>query len=160
MNRWMMPLECAELLARKCGLATRNARETSLDSACSARIKASRRHPGNAAGVFRRLSLAAGIALAAAPAAADYDSNLSGVVTQVLTYTDSDQIYFVLNNQPSTHPSCNPGLFSIDAATPVENRRALLSRLLLAKASGESINIGYDSKGNCSHGYIRVHRVG
>jgi hypothetical protein len=36
----------------------------------------------------------------------------------------------------------------------------MLARLLLAKASGEVLNLGYDATGDCAEGYIRVHRVG
>lgn len=84
---------------------------------------------------------------------------MSGVVTTVLAYTDKDQIYFTLNNQP-TIPACNSSLFSIDAATPADRRKALYARLLLSLASKEPVTIGFDDQGDCSHGYIRVHAVG
>jgi hypothetical protein len=78
----------------------------------------------------------------------------------VFVYSDTDELYFQLSNQPPSHPACNPVLFSIDPSTPAERRKLLLSRLLLAKASQETITIGFDDQGNCSNGYIRVHRVG
>lgn len=93
-------------------------------------------------------------------ASAGYDSNMKGIVTSVLTYTGGDQIYFILDNQPSTHPTCNASLFSIDAGVPSSRRQQVLSRLLTAHATGKPVNIGYDSQGDCSHSYIRVHRVG
>ena len=94
------------------------------------------------------------------PAHAVYDDNMSGVVTFVLTYADDGRIFLQLDNQPATHPTCNPDFFSIDAAVPDAIRSQLLSRLLVAYANGESVNIGFDSQGNCSHGRIRVHRIG
>ncbi len=37
----------------------------------------------------------------------------------------------------------------------------LFSRLMMAYASKETVNIGYDAeKGSCIHGYMRVHRAG
>ena len=91
---------------------------------------------------------------------AEYNANMQGVVTEVLTYTHGDQIYFKLDNQPSTHPRCETDFFSIDASIPAERRHQLLSRLLTAYATGKRVNIGYDNKGNCSHTRIRAHRVG
>ena len=49
---------------------------------------------------------------------AGYNANMRGKVTQVLTYTYSTLIYFRLENQPSSHPTCKSIYFSIDAATP------------------------------------------
>lgn len=91
---------------------------------------------------------------------AGYNANMTGKVTQVLTYTCTDQIYFRLENQPKSHPSCGVDFFSIDASIPEARRQQVLSRLLIAYASGTPINIGYDKEGDCSHGRIRVHRVG
>jgi hypothetical protein len=107
----------------------------------------------------RLLSLAVAILLAI-PATADYNENIDGVVTDILLYEYDDKIYFRLQNQPTTHPACNPAYFAIDAATPADRRKMMLSRLLLAKATKEPMNVGYDKAGNCSHSYIRVHRVG
>jgi hypothetical protein len=90
----------------------------------------------------------------------DYDANMKGVVRHVAVYTDGDYIYLTLENQPSSHPSCNPVFFVIPDSIPYERRQMLLSRLLMAYASKENVNIGYDSQGGCTHGYITVHRVG
>jgi hypothetical protein len=109
---------------------------------------------------FRALSILAAAIFASSSALAVYNANMNGVVTEVLTYTDADYIYFRLSNQPTTHPSCLPGYFVISSAVPADRRKQLLARLLLAKASGETINIGYDNSGDCTDGYIRVHRVG
>jgi hypothetical protein len=91
---------------------------------------------------------------------AEYNANMTGVVKDVLTYTDEDKIFFRLENQPSSHPQCNPDFFSIDASIPADRRQAVLSRLLTALATGEPINIGFDKDGQCSHNRIRTHRVG
>lgn len=93
-------------------------------------------------------------------ASAGYDANITGVVTNVLTYTHADQVYFRIDNQPSTHPKCKVTYFSIDASIPPERRAQVLSRLLTAHASGKPVNIGYDKTGDCSHGWIRAYRVG
>ncbi len=91
---------------------------------------------------------------------AEYNDNMSGKVASVLTYTDSDYIYFTLDNQPTSHSACNPAFFVIEETIPYERRQILLSRLLTAYAKQESLNIGFDNAGNCAHGYIRVHRIG
>lgn len=100
------------------------------------------------------------LALPWSPALADYNANMDGVVTHVLVYSEGDQIYFRLDNQLTSHPACDASLFSIDASTPADRRKMMLARLLLAKATKEPMNVGYDATGNCSHGRIRVHRVG
>lgn len=94
------------------------------------------------------------------PASAVYNANTSGVVTWVATYIDGDYIYFQLNNQPSSHPGCNPGYFVITEDVSQNRRNQAFAQLLAAKQSGEPINIGFDNTGDCAHGYIRVHRVG
>jgi len=91
---------------------------------------------------------------------ADYDANTIGVVTKVLTYTSNGRIYFAIDNQPTSHAQCNPTFFAVDSAIEADVRGQLLSRLLVAYATGEAVNIGYDSAGDCAHSYIRVHRIG
>ncbi|WP_370979954.1 hypothetical protein [Agaribacterium sp. ZY112] len=91
---------------------------------------------------------------------AGYNANIVGKVTHVLTYTYTNHILIRLENQPSSHPACQTDYFSIDASTPDATRQQVLSRLLLAYASGEPINIGYDAEGGCSHGRMKVYRVG
>jgi hypothetical protein len=109
---------------------------------------------------FRVHSFLAAAIFASSSAHAVYNANMYGVVTDVLIYTDADYIYFQLSNQPTSHPSCLPGYFVISSAVPADRRKQLLARLLLAKASGETIAIGYDNSGDCTDGYIHVHRVG
>jgi hypothetical protein len=100
-------------------------------------------------------------ALVASPnAIAVYNANMTGVVTSVWSYTEFDLIYFQLSTQPSTHPSCDAWAFVIPSDVPADRRKALFARLMMAKATGETINIGYDNAGDCADGRIRVHRVG
>ena len=89
-----------------------------------------------------------------------YNANMVGVVTEVLTYTNNDQILFRLDNQPSSHPLCLTDFFVIDPTIPTDRRNRILSRLLLAYALGKPVNVGYDKDGDCAQGRIRVHRVG
>lgn len=85
---------------------------------------------------------------------------MTGVLEGVYVYTAGDYIYFRLTNQPASHPGCDPTYFVISENVPESRRQMLLSRLLSAYAMKENVNIGYDSKGDCAHGYIRVHRAG
>lgn len=92
---------------------------------------------------------------------ADYEKNFDGKITQVLTYTHVDEILIRVEGQPTNHPVCT--LFDymvIDKSVSVERRQVVLSRILLAYASGEIVNIGYDSKDECIEGRIKVYRIG
>jgi hypothetical protein len=95
-----------------------------------------------------------------ARADAVYDSNIQGVLSGVWNYEDRDSIYFHLNNQPASHPVCNPTYFVIPSSVPADRRYMMFTRLLLAYASGETINIGYAGTGVCAEGSIRAIRVG
>ena len=90
---------------------------------------------------------------------ATYNANVKGEIASVITYADGDYIYFTLKNQPQ-HEACNPSFFVISESVSENRKNNLLSRLLTAYAMKEAVNIGYDSKGECVHGYIRAHRVG
>ena len=104
--------------------------------------------------------IAACLSFITATVNAQYNANIKGVLSQVRTYTDGDFIYISLENQPTEHPVCNVGFFVISETVPFERRQMILSRLLAAYAMKENVNIGYDDKGDCAHGYIRVHEVG
>ncbi len=93
-------------------------------------------------------------------ASAAYNSNIRGVLQGVYVYSDGDYIYFRFEQQPTSHPGCNPYYFVIHGSVPENRRNTMLSRLLTAYAMKENVNIGYDAQGDCSNGYIRVHRVG
>jgi len=89
---------------------------------------------------------------------ATYDANVIGVVTELLTYPGANQpILFHISAQPTSHPACQPYFFALPADVDV---KAIYARLLLARATGESVNIGYDSQGSCVSGWIRAWRVG
>jgi hypothetical protein len=132
-------------------------------AATSRRQVISRRFQVAAKGDSMRKSLClaiAGIALTAV-SNAGYDANMSGTLVSVLTYTHTDSVYFRLVNQPGAHPFCNPNYFVIGPEVSGDRRKALLARLLTAYATGESVNVGYDStSSDCSDGYIRPYRVG
>lgn len=104
--------------------------------------------------------LLAGLLLLPAPSQAVYNANLAGVVVDVVVYSDSDLVLFKLNSQPTTHPLCTPAYFAVGTDVDPTRRKVLLARLLLAKATGEPTNVGYDKDGACANGYIRAHRVG
>jgi len=98
--------------------------------------------------------------LSPSSALAGYDANITGVVTEVLVYSDSNIVLFRLNNQPSSHPGCSSAQYFELFNVPEPMFGRLYARLLAAKVSGEAINIGYDSVGsNCRH-YIPAHRIG
>lgn len=96
----------------------------------------------------------------AAPSHAVYNANMSGSVAMVATYTDGDYIYFRLANQPTSHTSCEPTYFVIPETVDQSRRNQAFAQLLASKLSGEPVNIGFDSSGDCAHGFIRAHRVG
>ncbi len=98
--------------------------------------------------------------LSPSSASAIYNANISGKVTAIWAYTEADHIYFKLDNQPTSHPVCNPNFFVIDAALPAPRMDRLFARALTAKTTGETINIGYDATTECQNGYIKVHRIG
>ncbi|NOX27022.1 MAG: hypothetical protein GXP21_02295 [Gammaproteobacteria bacterium] len=93
-------------------------------------------------------------------ALAVYNANIQGVVAEVITYTDRDDILFKLQNQPASHPECEANYFAIDINAQADRRHQVLARLLTALTSGNSLTIGYDGEGDCAQGRIRVHRVG
>ena len=109
---------------------------------------------------MKKLALISVLAIYSSLSMATYNANMSGVLTDVITYTDADYIYLKLDNQPTSHPNCNPSFFVIATDVSLQMKQMLLSRLLTAYALNESVKIGFDNAGNCAHGYIRVHRVG
>ena len=79
--------------------------------------------------------------MARTPVYAVYNANLPGKVVNVLTYTENGGILFTLGNQPASHPQCTNVYFAIDATIPAEIRHQLLSRLLIAYSTGESVKM-------------------
>ena len=100
------------------------------------------------------------LVLVSVPAIAAYNANMEGKLTLVAVYADGDYIYLRLDNQPTSHPQCNPSYFVIHETVPLDRRQMMLSRLMMAYAAGETVNLGYDGTGDCAHGYMRVHRAG
>jgi hypothetical protein len=107
----------------------------------------------------RKLLIGVLASLISSAALAVYNANGGFLVTGVLTYTDTDSIYIQVSSPPA-HPACNNTFFIISGAIPADRRKTLLARLLLAKATSESVNFGYDATGDCAEGYIRLHRIG
>lgn len=100
-------------------------------------------------------------ALTPSPLFAGYDANLQGAVTMVVTYTGVGKpIFFRLANQPSSHPSCLTDYFAIDGATDLQQLNRAYARLLAAYVLGETVNVGYDSQGDCADDCIRVREIG
>ena len=73
---------------------------------------------------------------------------------------DDGLVLIRLQSQPTAHPGCNPAYFAIDRTLDPDIKAMLLSRALIARSSGETINIGHDDQGACAHGYIPVHELG
>ena len=92
---------------------------------------------------------------------ANYDANFVGKITHVLTYTHSDELLIRVEGQPTSHPKCTYlDYLAVDTSIPAERRQVVLSRILLAYASGTPVNIGYDSKDECAGSRIKIYRVG
>jgi hypothetical protein len=91
---------------------------------------------------------------------ATYNANTYGVITNVRVYDDGLVLLTLQNQSTITHPSCAPAYFAIDRTLDPNIRAMLLSRALVARSSGEVVNIGYDGVGSCANGYIRVHEIG
>lgn len=103
---------------------------------------------------IRVLALLASV-MAAGPVKAEYNDNLVGIITNILTY-DSGQFLFTLSAMPAG--ACR-NYFIVPADLPADARQMLLSRALTAKAGSEAVNIGFD-KNTCINGWYRVHRIG
>lgn len=109
---------------------------------------------------YKIASLFMCITLVPSIAVAEYNSNVSGELQHLMIYADGDYIYFRLKEQPITHPTCKTDYFVISEDVPESRRNRMYSRLLAAYAAKESVNIGFDGKNECVHGYLKVHRVG
>ena len=118
-----------------------------------------------------KLLACVGITLSCMPSHAAYNANLTGFVTQILTYP-SGVILFSLNNQPTSNGACNAQFFELDEPVPppppappnpgpdaILNR--MYARLLQAYTLGQAVNVGYDDAATCAPGgYITVYRIG
>jgi hypothetical protein len=102
------------------------------------------------------------VALASMPSHAAYNANLSGNVTQILTY-NSGAILFSLDNQPTSNGSCTATFFELDPSNTVGDAafNRMYARLLEAYTLGQPVNVGFDNAANCGVlGSITVYRIG
>jgi hypothetical protein len=105
--------------------------------------------------------------LATMPSHAAYNANLSGNVTQILTY-DSGIVLISLDDQPTANGSCTATFFELDPSNVANSTFAndaagnrMYARLLEAYTLGQTVNVGFDNAANCgAMGYIRVYRIG
>lgn len=86
---------------------------------------------------MEKILLTALLTLLSATSFAAYNSNIRGELDGVYAYTDSDAIYLHFKDQPTSHPACKPSYFVIPGDIPLERRKMLLSRLMMAFASKE-----------------------
>jgi hypothetical protein len=99
------------------------------------------------------------VAMGSSAAIAGYNTNMTGTPTAVSTYANG-LVLFILSNQPSTHPQCNPAAFAVDPTLDPHILNRMYARLLAAEAAGQPVNIGFDNTGDCVSGFIHVHEVG
>lgn len=85
-----------------------------------------------------------------------YDSNTMGRITAVVTYVGSDDILFAVDPMPAGPCST---YFVVSGSTSTSSRQQVLSRLLTAYSSQESVVVGYDGT-TCYGPYFSAHRVG
>lgn len=112
--------------------------------------------------MFRKATVALLISAALASpssAANQYNANSVHRVTDVLTYTYDTTILFRVDNMPAI-PGCRGDLLIIPGDANMDSRHQILSRLLLAHSTKETLNIGYDGITCGPGGYIMVYRVG
>ncbi|MEJ2415776.1 MAG: hypothetical protein P8Y45_02355 [Exilibacterium sp.] len=92
---------------------------------------------------------------------ANYDANFKGKILSVLTYPHSKIILIRVEGQPTTHPVCSKfDYLAIDPNIDHETRQIVFARLLMAYATGETVNIGYDANDECIGARMKVYRVG
>ena len=115
------------------------------------------------AGVFA----AAAFALAAVPAGAGYNATATGTVNFIQQMSPSmgtaESFIFAISGQPAL--TCGSGfhyfIVSPNSITDPQTRKNMLAILMLAKGTGASIVVGYDSAtapGNsCDQGYPVVY---
>lgn len=87
---------------------------------------------------------------------ADYDAQITGNISMLETYP-SGYIHIALDNQPTSHPSCDARMFVVHDSTAAHLRQKMLSDLMEAQQGNMQVMIGYDSQGDCVKGKIRVY---
>ena len=90
---------------------------------------------------------------------AAFNANISGTIVYLNTY-DNDIILFKLTTMPTTGCPMND-YFSISPVTvpSQESRNRFFTVLLLAKATGTPVNVGYDSGATCDNGRPHVYEI-
>lgn len=93
---------------------------------------------------------------------AGYNSNFLTQLEGVYVYSDMNHIYIKTSTPAplSANSTCSNKYIVVDGEISSDRRNAILSRLLLAYASKETINIGYDNAANCVGSYVRLYRAG
>lgn len=91
-----------------------------------------------------------------AVAYANYNANLVGKVTNLMTYSGGN-VLFTLSNQPTSDGSCNASYFelSLAATSSQSTYNIMYAKLAEAYALSEQIDIGYSTEG-----YMPVYRIG
>lgn len=93
-------------------------------------------------------------------AAAVYNNNAGGTITEVRTY-DNGQILFRMSPMPTTNCLLND-YFSITSATvpSIEARNRYYAALLMSRALGRAVVVGYDSvNADCDNSRPRVFQL-
>jgi hypothetical protein len=92
---------------------------------------------------------------------------VTGKVTTILLYDSTDSILVVLDSSGAAVAECsNNQTFAINGALPADRRNQMLSALMTAKASGQSVTIMFNDVGGCvswgasSNVYRKIERVG
>ena len=92
---------------------------------------------------------------------------VTGKVTTILLYDSTDSILVVLDSPGTVVAECsNNQTFAINGTLPADRRNQMLSALMMAKASGQSVTIMFNDVGGCvsrgasSNVYRKIERVG
>jgi hypothetical protein len=88
-------------------------------------------------------------------------------VETILLYDSSDSILVILDSPGAAVAECsNNQTFAINGTLPADRRNQMLSALMMAKASGQSVTIMFNDVGGCvswgasSNVYRKIERVG
>ncbi len=89
-----------------------------------------------------------------------YNGEHESKIKNVELSVDSDSIFVHLETAASPAVCSNNSVMVIDGSYSIERRQMLLSRLLMAYATSETLKFGYDKNGSCIGSYVRLHKVG
>ena len=92
---------------------------------------------------------------------------VTGKVTTILLYDSTDSILVIMDSPGTAVAECsNTQTFAINGSLPADRRNQMLSALMMAKASGQSVTIMFNDVGGCvswgstSNVYRKIERVG